>query len=205
MFFSSVQKSWDGELLLLLPSPACASCGMACQTILMLLSTELSEWHPTPFCFRWSDPANLWNCEVRKLLKRGMTAYVRCALLQCDVNSEDCCDNIKRFFLSPKCPDRPGFFLVKMINGVHLKLTVRKGGAILLHHPYPSTPPCRIQRHLYLQLCRNSVLWKAYRKNGKDIFHSGWGELAKICSFHSDIPIQRNLSEKELDVKENCL
>jgi hypothetical protein len=29
--------------------------------------------------------------------------------------------------------------------------------------------------------------------------------LAKICSFHSDIPIQRNLSEKELDVKENCL
>ena len=62
------------------------------------------------FFFCWSDPANLWNCEVWTRVKRGMTAYVCCGLLQYDVNSEDCCDDIKKFSLSPKFPEPPGFF-----------------------------------------------------------------------------------------------
>ena len=36
--------------------------------------------------------------------------YVHCDLLQCDVSSEECCDNNKLFSFSLKCPDRLGGF-----------------------------------------------------------------------------------------------
>ena len=64
-------------------------------------------------CCCWSDTANLWNCDVRTRVKRGMTAYVHCDLLQYDVESEDCCDKIKIFSFYLKRSDRLGFFLLE--------------------------------------------------------------------------------------------